>query len=58
MLGVYYVATLFTAALRLIGIFMVLEFLFAEDVLTSSDVKLVVGIDVTECILVDYCINP
>ena len=58
MLGVYYGAILFTAALRLIGIFIVLELLFAEAVLTSSDVKLVVGSYVTECNLVYYCKNP
>lgn len=58
MLGVYYGAILFTAALRLIGIFIVLELLFAEAMLTSSDVKLALGSYVTECILVYYCKNP
>jgi hypothetical protein len=52
------VAALFTAALKLIGIFIVLELLFAEAELTSSDVKLVLGIDVELGILVDYCTKP
>ena len=47
-----------TAALKLMGIFIVLLLLLAEALLASSDVKLVASSDVADGILVYYCKNP
>ena len=47
-----------TAALKLMGILIVLLLLLKEALLASSDVKLVVRSDVAVGILVYYCKNP